>query len=123
MIQFKVDQLQQELELLRRFSPAVNGSLILSSDGFPLAEDLPSELGEERTAAKAAAMLALGERIAFELGRGNLNQLLLGGKAGYVIVALINESAALTVLCKKQAKMAMALLDIAYTVEELQKLL
>lgn len=123
MIQFKVDKLKEQLENMRDFSPAVIGSLILSIDGWPIAEDLPNDFGEEPTAARSASMLALGERIAQELGRGGLNQIFLKGDAGYVIVALINQQAALTVLCQEDSKVAMALLDVAYSVEQLQPLL
>ena len=123
MIQFKDNLLEKELELLRKFSPPVVGSLILSSDGFPVAEDLPDGFGEEQAAAKASAILALAERIAFELRRGNLKQILLSAEAGYVIVTLINKHAALAVLCQERAKVAMVLLDIAYTVEKLRQFL
>jgi predicted regulator of Ras-like GTPase activity (Roadblock/LC7/MglB family) len=68
-------------------------------------------------------MLALGERIALELGRGSLDQIFLKGDAGYVIVALINNQAALTVLCQEESKVAMVLLDVAYSVKQLQPLL
>lgn len=123
MIQFKVDKLKEQLVKMRDFSPAVTGSLILSIDGWPIAEDLPSHFGEEGTAARSAAMLALGERIAQELGRGCLDQIFLKGDGGYVIVALINSQAALTVLCQEESKVAMALLDVAYSAEQLRHLL
>lgn len=123
MIQFKVDKLKEQLEKMRDFSPAVTGSLILSIDGWPIAEDLPNNFDEEGTAARSASMVALGERIAEELGRGSLNQIFLKGDMGYVIVALINKQAALTVLCQEDSKVAMTLLDVAYSVEQLQPLL
>lgn len=120
---FKVDLLEEQLRMLRRFSPAVVGAIILSSEGLPIASDLPSDLGEERTAAKSASMVALGERIASELGRGDLDQIFLSGDDGYVVVARITFDAALTVLCKQDARMAMALLDIRYSVEQLRRFL
>lgn len=123
MIQFKVDKLKEQLQSMRDFSPAVIGSLILTIDGWSIAEDLPNSFGEEPTAARSASMLALGQRIAQELGRGSLSQIFLKGDAGYIIVALINKQAALTVLCQEDSKMAMTLLDVAYSVEQLRPLL
>ena len=120
MIHFKPNVLEKELELLRQHSPFVVGSFLFSHDGILLAEDSPRRLGEKKAAAKAIAMLALAERISFELGRGNLRQIFLGGDAGYVIVTLINEDTALAVICEKQVKVAMVLLDIAYTVQNLR---
>lgn len=120
MIHFKPYVLEKELRLLRYHSPSVVGSFLFSHDGILLAEDSPDCLSEKKAAAKAIAMLALAERISFELGRGNLKQIFLGGEAGYVIVTLINEYTALAVICEKQVKMAMVLLDIAYTVHNLR---
>lgn len=118
-----VNVLEKELKLLRQYSPSVVGSLLFSHDGILLAEDSLHRLSEKKAATKAIAMLALAERISFELGRGNLKQIFLGGDAGHVIVTLINENTALAVICEKQVKMAMVLLDIAYTVKILRLLL
>ncbi len=123
MIHFNPNVLEKELKLLRQYSPSVVGSLLFSHDGILLAEDLLHRLNEKKAAAKAIAMLALAERISFELGRGNLKQIFLGGEAGHVIVTLINENTALAVICEKQVRVAMVLLDIAYTVKTLRLLL
>lgn len=120
MTHFKPNVLEKELKLLRQYSPSVVGSLLFSHDGILLAEDSLHRLNEKKAAAKAIAMLALAERISFELGRGNLKQIFLGGEAGHVIVTLINENTALAVICEKQVRVAMVLLDIAYTVKNLR---
>ncbi|MBA3530828.1 MAG: roadblock/LC7 domain-containing protein [Ardenticatenales bacterium] len=123
MIEFRVDQLEKLLKELRRLTPSVIGSIILSSEGLPIAADLPSSFGEERIAARSASMLALGERIAAELRRGGLDQIFISGSDGYVVVALINEVAALTVLYSANARVAMAILDVHYSVEQLRRVL
>ncbi len=68
-------------------------------------------------------MLALGERIAAELRRVGLDQIFISGSDGYVVVALINEVAALTVLYSANARVAMAILDVHYSVEQLRRVL
>lgn len=125
MTRYKVDHLKEQLSQLKTHSPAIIGSMILSSDGFPIAEDLPLdlELGDERIAARSAAIFALGDRIAWELRRGKLEQLFIGGKLGLVIVTFINSEAALTVLCREDVRIAMLLLDMSYAVEQLRALL
>lgn len=123
MAHFKAERLDAHLQQLRRLSPAVVGSLILSSQGLPIAADLPPDMGEERSAATSAAMLALGQRISEELGRGTMEALLLGGDEGQVIIARINDEAALTVLFRPDVRVAMALLDIGHSVEQLRPLL
>ncbi len=123
MIHFKANVLEKELKLLRQYSPSVVGSLLFSHNGILLAEDSSRASGEKKAAAKAIAMLALAERISFELGRGGLEQICLGGEAGYVIVTIVNDDTALAVICKKEVKVPMVLLDISYAIKNLRSLL
>ena len=51
-----------------------------------IAASLPDEPPEDRVAAMSAAMLALGERIASELGRGELEQVIIKGSEGYALL-------------------------------------
>lgn len=123
-MKFKAAQLEERLRTLRQRSPDVMGSEIVSMEGLPIAGDLPTSLSDEdRLAAESAAMLLLGERVAGELGRGDLQTILMTGPNGHVIVATINERAALTVLCRQEARLAMVFLDIAYCTEGLAELL
>lgn len=123
MIQSQLNVLEKELTLLRQHSPFVAGSLLFSQNGILLAEDSSHASGKRKAAAKAIAMLVLAERISFELERGNLKQIFLGGEAGHVIVIIVDDNTALAVICEKQVKVPMVLLDIAYTVKNLRALL
>lgn len=123
MSEFKVELLEKQLRELRRLTPSVLGSVILSMEGLPIAADLPKTFGEERLAARAASMVALGERIAAELRRGGLSQIFISGSDGYVVVAVINDEAALMVMYRADARVAMAILDVNYSIQELGRLL
>ena len=124
MRQFKVERLEDQLQSLRRFSPAVIGSVLSSAEGLPIAADLPAGAGdEEQIAARSTAMMSIGDRIADELQRGTLDQLFIHGSAGYVVVVAITRDAALTVLYGQEVRMAMALLEIEYAVKQLRELL
>ncbi|MCB1595496.1 MAG: roadblock/LC7 domain-containing protein [Xanthomonadales bacterium] len=57
-------------------------------------------------------MLSLGERTAQELERGQLEQVLIKGKMGYVLMVSAGEDAVLTVLAKKDAKLGLIFLDV-----------
>jgi hypothetical protein len=70
----------------------------------------------------SAAMLSLGERIASELGRGNLDQVYVKGEHGYVILMSVGSEAVLTVLAREQAKLGLIFLDMGRAVKELAKL-
>ncbi|HRF93770.1 MAG TPA: roadblock/LC7 domain-containing protein, partial [Aggregatilineales bacterium] len=77
---------------------------------------------EDRVSAMSAAMLSLGERISSELGRGELEQVMVKGENGYVILTAVGEEAVLTVLARKDAKLGLIFLDINRSVEALSKL-
>lgn len=87
-----------------------------------IASSLPEELGAELVAAMSAAMLALGERIAQELGRGALDQVLIKGDNGYVLMTAVNDNAVLTVLVGEEARLGLALLDTRRTAADLREL-
>jgi predicted regulator of Ras-like GTPase activity (Roadblock/LC7/MglB family) len=108
---------------LQASSPDIEASAVVSVDGLTMASALPAEVEEDRVAAMSAAMLSLGERIAGELGRGNLDQVYIRGKGGFVILMAIGNEAVLTVLARPQAKLGLLFLDMRRATEDLLALL
>lgn len=103
-------------------SPDIEASAVVSVDGLPIATALPREVEEDRVSAMSAAMLSLGERIASELGRGNLTEVYIKGEQGYVLLQSVGSEAVLTVLARKEAKMGLVFLDMRRAAEDLSKL-
>ncbi len=122
MARSRTELMMEQLRELRRGSPDIEASAIVSIDGLPIAADLPSGVEEDRVSAMSAAMLSLGERIAGELRRGTLNQVYIRGDLGYVILMAVGEEAVLTVMCGHQAKIGLVLLDMRRAVEMLERL-
>jgi len=104
-------------------SPDIEASAIVSVDGLSIASALPQEIEEDRVSAMSAAMLSLGERIATELGRGDLEQVHIKGENGFVVLMSIGEEAVLTVLASEKAKLGLIFLDMRRAVEDLEKLI
>lgn len=104
-------------------SPDVEASAVVSVDGLTMASALPDQVEEDRVAAMSAAMLSLGERIANELGRGNLDQVYIKGENGYVVLMSVGSEAVLTVLARQQAKLGLLFLDMRRATEDLAALL
>ena len=104
-------------------SPDVEASAVVSVDGLTMASALPAQVEEDRVAAMSAAMLSLGERIANELGRGNLDQVYIKGENGYVVLMSVGREAVLTVLARQQAKLGLLFLDMRRATEDLAALL
>ncbi|MEK7783794.1 MAG: roadblock/LC7 domain-containing protein [Chloroflexota bacterium] len=104
-------------------SPDVEAAAVVSVDGLTMASALPREVEEDRVSAMSAAMLSLGERIASELGRGNLDQVYIKGENGYVFLMAVGSEAVLTVLARKDARLGLLLLDMRRAVTDLTKMI
>lgn len=119
----RVDRLTDALYELQSNTADVEASAIVSVDGLIIASALPTNAGEDRVAAMSAAMLSLGERIATELRRGNLEQVYVKGDQGYVLLMSVGEEAVLTVLAHGRAKLGLVFLEMRRAVETLSRLL
>lgn len=114
--------LQEKLRDLQASSGDVEAAAIVSVDGLSMASLMPAGIEEDRVSAMSAAMLSLGERIASELTRGELEQVNVKGENGYVILTAVGEEAVLTVLARKDARLGLILLDVSRAVDVLEKL-
>ncbi len=122
MAKSRTEQLVERLRDLQASSGDVEAAAIVSVDGLSMASSLPSNIEEDRVSAMSAAMLSLGERISSELGRGELEQVMVKGENGYVILTAVGEEAVLTVLARKDAKLGLIFLDVTRTVGDLKQL-
>jgi predicted regulator of Ras-like GTPase activity (Roadblock/LC7/MglB family) len=88
-----------------------------------MASMLPSGMDEDRVGAMSAAMLSLGDRTSNELARGDLEQVLIKGHKGYVLLTHAGTDAVLTVLCKPNARLGLIFLDVKRAAEGISKVL
>lgn len=101
----------------------IEASAVLSTDGLMMASMLPSGMDEDRVGAMSAAMLSLGDRTARELARGDLEQVLIKGHKGYILLTHAGTDAVLTVLCKPNARLGLIFLDVKRAAEGISKVL
>lgn len=113
----------ERLRDLQASSPDIEASAVVSVDGLTIASALPQGVEEDRVSAMSAAMLSLGERIATELGRGNLDQVYIKGGDGFVVLMSVGEDAVLTALAREQAKLGLIFLDMKRAIDDLAKLI
>jgi len=114
-----VDRLRE----MHMSSPDIEGSAIVSLDGLAIATALHEEIEEDRVSAMSAAMLSLGDRIASELGRGDLNQVYIRGEHGYVILMSVGDEAVLTVMASIRGKLGLILLEMRRACESLREII
>ncbi len=84
---------------------------------------LPASLDEDRVGAMAAAMLSLGDRTAQELARGHLEQVLIKGDNGYVLLTHAGEEAVLSVMASSSARLGLIFLDVKRAAESIAKVI
>lgn len=117
------DLLTSILAELNATSADIEACAVLSTDGLMIASMLPQGLDPDRVGAMGAAMLSLGDRTATELSRGDLDQVMIKGHRGYVLMAHAGADAVLTVLATPQAKLGLIFLDAKRAAEQLSSLL
>lgn len=111
--------LQALLDELMAARPEIEAAAILSSDGLARAAVLLPGLDVDRLGAMSTAMLALGDRTAQALARGELEQVMVKGRAGYVLMTPAGRDAVLAVLCGPEAPLGMLFHDVQRTVRQI----
>lgn len=111
----KADQLAATLDDFLTVSPDLEAAAVVSADGLPMASALPPHVEEDRLAAMSAALLTLGERAASGLGKGELSQVFVEGRNGYVVLMSAGSSAVLVAVTNKTAKVGLVLFEMRKT--------
>lgn len=101
----------------------IEASAVLSTDGLVMASMLPGDMDEDRVGAMSAAMLSLGERISAELMRGDIEQVLIKGDLGYVLMTHAGKEAVVTVIAKSDTRLGLIFLDIRRAAEAIAKII
>jgi len=106
------EQLLEVLEDLHAACHDVQLSLIVTQDGLTMTTMGGIEAAdEERVGALSAGLLALCRSTARDLGRGEMEQVLLRGDGGYLLLRLAGSKAVLAVIARPDANLGMVLLD------------
>ena len=117
------DVLGGTLAELNSTSADIEASAVISTDGLMMAAMLPQGLDQDRVGAMSAAILSLGDRTSSELGRGSLEQVLIKGDSGYVLMTHAGEEAVLTVLATSDAKLGLIFLDVKRAAAAISKVI
>jgi predicted regulator of Ras-like GTPase activity (Roadblock/LC7/MglB family) len=111
----RTEMMTRALKELHSNTPDIEASAVISTNGLIVASLLPSDIDRERIAAMGAAMLKVGERAARELERGALDQLLIKGQAGYIILMGAGNETILTTMACEGANLGLIFLDMRRT--------
>jgi predicted regulator of Ras-like GTPase activity (Roadblock/LC7/MglB family) len=119
----RADVLNSILSELNGSTADIEASAVLSTDGLMMASLLPASMDEDRVGAMSAAMLSLGDRTARELARGELEQVLVKGQRGYVLMAHAGPDAVITALLKSNARLGLIFLDVKRAADSISKII
>ncbi|MFO1414958.1 MAG: roadblock/LC7 domain-containing protein [Burkholderiales bacterium] len=119
----RADMLSSILSDLNGTSADIEASAVISIDGLMMAAALPAGMDEDRVGAMSAAILSLGDRTARELARGELEQVLIKGGKGYVLLTHAGQEAVVTTLAKPNAKLGLIFLDVKRAAEAIANVL
>lgn len=117
------EMLNSVLKDLNGTSTDIEASAVISVDGLAIATALQRGMDEDKIGAMAAAMLSLGDRTAQELARGDLEQVMIKGSAGFVILIYAGKEAVLSVITKKDAKLGLVFLDVKRAAQSIEELI
>lgn len=117
------EMLNSILSDLNGSSADIEASAVLSTDGLMMASLLPAGMDEDRVGAMSAAMLSLGDRTAEELARGALEQVLIKGNNGYILMTHAGNDAVVSILAKPNARLGLIFLDVKRAAENIGKII
>lgn len=117
------EMLNSILSDLNGSSADIEASAVLSTDGLMMDSLLPAGMDEDRVGAMSAAMLSLGDRTSEELARGTLEQVLIKGDKGFILMTYAGPDAVVTVLTKPEARLGLIFLDVKRAADAIQKII
>ncbi len=118
----RVESLNKALKHLQSSTPELEAAALISEDGLVIASVLPQDVEEVRVAGMSATLLSLGGRAARELARGAMEQVLIRGERGYVVMTNAAAGTLLLVLATQDAKLGLIFLEMKQAVAEIQRL-
>lgn len=104
---------------LNNSSSDITASAVISSDGLPIAALLQPGIDSDRVGAMSAALLALANRTANEMKCGDLEQVMVKGRTGYVLLVQAGKDTVLAVTANENAKLGLILLDARRAVKSI----
>lgn len=119
----RTDTLNKILRTLQNGSPDVEATALISEDGLMIASALPQGLDETRVAGMSATLLSLGTRAAAELGRGNIEEVIVRGSQGYTVMVGAGRGVLLLAITNESAKLGLIFFDMHETIKNINKVL
>ena len=103
--------LRPVLRALNGVSPDIEASAVVSGDGLTIAAVLGDGVDRDRFGAMCASLLALADRAAQEISRGQLKQVLVEGEHGTMLLVQAGIDTVLAVASRPTTNLGMVFLE------------
>jgi predicted regulator of Ras-like GTPase activity (Roadblock/LC7/MglB family) len=118
----KEEELTRVIIDMRRSIPELHGVMIASADGLSICHDFPDS-ESEKVAAMAATALGLGKRISERTNLGALQEAVVRGDQGYLVVYAAGESAVLVLAGPKNSNLGLMRIEARSASAQITQLL
>ncbi|MFZ3139957.1 roadblock/LC7 domain-containing protein [Polaromonas sp.] len=115
-------KIRAALRSLCASSDTVEAAAVVSHDGLIIASVMSREVDVDRFGAMCASLLALANRAAKEIHRGDLRQIILDGSLGPMLLTRAGETGVLAVAATPSAKLGQLILDTRTTARAVSEL-
>jgi uncharacterized protein len=119
----RLDELNRILRKLQTDSPGIEASALISEDGLMIARAETVNMEETRVAGMTATLLNLGTRAAVELARGAVQEVIVRGEHGYVVVISAGRGTLLLTVTNESSKLGLVFFDMREAIRALQQVL
>lgn len=111
----RASAIRSVLRELNASSPEIEASAAITTDGFIIGSVLGEGVDQDRFAAMCASLLALADRAADEISRGELKQVMIEGSAGVMLLVHAGEDAVLALAVKPTASLGRVFIEARKT--------
>lgn len=119
----RTTNLNKVLKNLQSGSPDVEASALITEDGLMIASALPQDLDETGVAGMSATLLNLGTRAAAELRRGDVQEVIVRGEQGYVVMISAGRGVLLLLVANERAKLGLIFFDMREAINSIKRIL
>ncbi len=116
-------RIENILKELKYRNPGIRGSALVSGDGLAIVSMLPNEFEADRVAGMNSVLLNIGINSSAELNLGDVEQLMIRGENGYLIVSSVADGAMLLVLTDEDVKLGAIFFFMKRALKELREVL
>ena len=122
-VYFVKAELNTVLEEMETKDPEIEGSLLLRTDGLVLASAVSEGIDRDLAAAMGASILNVGGRVLEELRKGTIENVIVRGSDGVVMIIAVASDVVFAAIAKKNANLGLMLVEMKRISGKIRKIL